>query len=98
MNQTVIVVLFAVFVGLQVGDVLTTVRALDNGATEANKIVQWVMARIGVIPALIVVKVLAVGAMLAAVILAPELARFVLAALDLLYLAVVINNVRVIRG
>ena len=52
MNETITTVLYCAFVAMQVADILTTIRALDGGCVEANKIVRWVMDKLGVVPAL----------------------------------------------
>ena len=62
MNQTVIVVLFAVFVGLQVVDIITTYKVLSSGkGVEANKFMAWAFARFNVLPTMIVLKAFAVA-------------------------------------
>jgi len=98
MNETITIILFCVFAAMQIADVLTTIHALDGGCVEANKIVRWAMDKIGVIPALAVVKVLAVGVMGVAVILSPILTGYALIALCALYAWVIINNIRAIRA
>lgn len=98
MNETITIILFFVFAAMQIADVLTTIRALDGGCVEANKIVRWAMDKIGVIPALAVVKVLAVGVMGVAVILSPILTGYALIVLCALYAWVIINNIQAIRA
>ena len=98
MNETITTVLYCAFLAMQVADVLTTIRALDGGCVEANKIVRWAMDKIGVIPALAAVKVLAVGVMGVAVILSPILTGYALIALCALYAWVIINNIKAIRA
>ena len=98
MNETITTVLYCAFLAMQVADVLTTIRALDGGCVEANKIVRWVMDKLGVVPALAVLKVAASGIMLAAVILSPILTGYALIALCALYACVIINNIRAIRA
>ena len=66
-------ILFSAIAVLQILDIFTTVRALNKGAIEANKAVAWLMARIGVIPALAVSKLALLALLLAAEAYAPSI-------------------------
>lgn len=56
------VALFAALVLLNVADAVLTVRVLDGGGRELNPIMAKAMSWIGVVPALVVVKVVALAA------------------------------------
>lgn len=48
-------------IALQVADIITTIIALRGPAHEANPIVAWFIAKIGLVPGLIVTKGLAIA-------------------------------------
>jgi hypothetical protein len=50
-------ILFALFIVLQVADVLTTMYILKRGI-ERNLVLKWIMDKIGVIPTLVISKVI----------------------------------------
>ena len=86
----------ALFALLQVADIGTTVMFLKRNGFERNPLVAKAMDRLGVIPGLVLVKTVLIGpviyfAMLGAV---PE---WVIWAMSMFYVAVVINNIMVIR-
>lgn len=54
--QTAILIMFGLFVLLQIVDAWSTVRGLQNGGREANPAIRWFMARIGILPALLLSK------------------------------------------
>jgi hypothetical protein len=63
--QLILIVLVVVLILLQIVDALTTFRIVgDKPARELNPAVRWLMLKIGVGPALMVVKFLAVVAIL----------------------------------
>ncbi len=95
----IIWILFAVFAILQFLDILTTVKVLDlPGGYESNKLVKAVMDRIGVLPALLLIKSFAVSGIAAAIFFAPDLAMIIsLAAVCCFYLWVIVNNLNVLR-
>jgi len=46
---------------LQAADIYTTLRVLSQGGREMNKLLKWLMDRIGVLPALLVSKAVVIG-------------------------------------
>jgi hypothetical protein len=46
---------------LQVADIYTTLRVLSQGGRERNKLVKWLMDRIGVLPALLASKAVVIA-------------------------------------
>jgi hypothetical protein len=54
--------LFALLVVLNIADAVLTVQVLGSGGRELNPIMTWVMKRFGVVPALILVKSVALAA------------------------------------
>jgi hypothetical protein len=94
------IILLIIFGILQAGDGWTTWEALRKpGNYEANKAVKWIMARIGVIPALILLKGGITVLMGAAVYYAPSIYLTVaLAGLCCLYAWIVFNNYKLIKG
>jgi hypothetical protein len=53
--------LLAVFIALQIVDGVTTYLVLTNGGYEKNPIVAWGMAKVGMVPALVLFKGLSVA-------------------------------------
>ena len=106
MNQTVIVVLFAVFVGLQVVDTITTYKALSSGiGVEKNKIMAWLFEKFGVLPSLIIFKLIAVALVVGCCVYLPQFYQpmeiiwpVILGLLDAFYLWVAVNNVKVLKS
>ena len=82
---------FGAFCVLQVVDFMTTYGILRLGGVELNPVVRGAMRRIGVTPALLLAKALAI----VAVFVVGHVG--VILVLDLVYLCVAINNVIVIR-
>lgn len=80
------------FVALQVGDVLTTNKALATGAKEANPIVKWLMDKIGDKWWVIKIPIIAI---MFGVIYTP--AWVILIPINILYIWVVWNNYKVGR-
>lgn len=87
--------LLAILILLQIADGLTTYAIIKRGGTERNPAVRWVMAKLGMIPALIAVKAWAVG-LLFVLYLIPN-GIYGMIPLALLYGWVIWNNVRVYR-
>ena len=56
-------ILFALLVCLNLFDVYTTVRVLRQGGTEMNPVMAWAMDKVGVIPGLLIPKIVVLGAM-----------------------------------
>ena len=89
-------ILFAIVVILQGLDAWSTALALKKpGIIEGNKLVAWMMNRIGVLPALLIIKTLFCGALAGAVFYAPSVYLTVmLAAVIAAYGVIVVNNFR----
>lgn len=91
--------LYASFVALQVGDMVTTSKALDNGAVEANPLMKGLTSSKG---AMIAVKA---GASLGTIYLSEKLwkknrtaAIATMVIMNGAYAAIVANNARIARG
>lgn len=81
-------------IALQVADLVTTVLALRGKAVKSNPIVKKVMDLIGVVPALLLLK----GIVIALFIYYQDSLQVeIVWILCLVYVAVVINNIQVIR-
>lgn len=94
MSQNLIYFLVALLVALQVADIATTYLALDRKkGTEANGLLAPLFVRFGVLPTLIVVKGGFIGLLLWG---HPYVMAEVLAALTLVYVLVVFNNMKVL--
>jgi len=63
--------IFAIFVILQVLDIYSTVKALGVGGREANPFVKKIMDLIGVLPALVILKVIVIVLIVASYIYFP---------------------------
>ena len=90
-------ILFGILVILQIVDGWSTWKALtaSSGVTEANRMIAWLMEKIGLVPALILIKLIFIGSLVPAIAYAPaEIIIFPLAALTAFYVWVVINNIR----
>lgn len=86
--------LIYIFIALQVLDAVSTVIALDGGGHEVNPILKKIMDKIGVIPALVLVK----GAAIAFFWYYQELLPDPLVLLLCLgYIWILYNNIQVIR-
>ena len=94
--MTPIQTLFAVLVALNIVDVYTTARALALGAREANPVMRKLMDRLGIVPALLLSKAVALGILWWQI--DHPWMPYVLSALCALYVYVVANNMRVIRA
>ena len=84
-----LILLLVLFAALQVSDAVLTLLILRDGGRELNPIMRWLMNKIGIVPALVWVKlglVVAVAAWVHSVLL---LAVFVA-----IYIAVVVFNAR----
>jgi hypothetical protein len=65
-------ILLAIFTVLQIADVVTTIKVLQlPNRKEANKLMSWLMERIGITQALIISKVIAVSIFVIAAYLYP---------------------------
>lgn len=79
--------LFILFVILQAGDFWTTRKVLSQGGREQNPIADWFMGKMGLVPAMLLLKVVAIAC-------AYYLIAFptVLAALCAFYTYIVVKN------
>ncbi len=83
-------------IGLQVLDLLTTVIALRNPKlTEGNWLLKPLMDKVGVLPALLLLKGMFIALLLWA---APLVPIEILYVLTVFYCWVVYNNIKLIRG
>lgn len=88
--------LFILFAVLQVADAYVTVRALAlPGKREANPIMAWFMDKLGVVPALILTKVVVVAGVFYFLDSTPLAALWLLNAL---YVAVTLRNWKILKG
>jgi hypothetical protein len=99
MPQTVHV-LAGLFLLLQVADIVSTCLALRRGGAEANPIARWAISRYPAQPAvgLTALKVLTVIPLFALPLWGAEAARITLTLAVWVYIWVIYNNVRVLRG
>jgi len=82
-------ILFVLLVGLNLVDVYTTVRVLRQGGSEMNPIMAWTMDKLGVIPGLLLPKIVVLGAIWFYLPLVPVLVMF---GLCCFYLLLVLHN------
>ena len=89
-------ILFAIVVILQVLDSYSTIRALKKpGVSEANPALAWLMGKIGIVAALVLIKGLLCVIIAAAIYWYPSgYLMGVLVGIVVVYAAVVINNFR----
>jgi hypothetical protein len=90
-------VLFLVYGVLQVADAALTVMILNAGGSETNGVMRWCMQRVGAIPALVLLKVVALAALIylayVVLVLWREAAYLMMLVADVFYLYVVSSNV-----
>ena len=86
--------LIYIFIALQVLDAVSTVIALDGGGHEVNPILKKIMDKIGVIPALVLVKCAAIAFFWYYQELLPDPLVLLLC---LGYVWILYNNIQVIR-
>lgn len=79
---------------LQAADALTTYRLLSDGGRELNPLVAYLIAKLGLVPALLISKGAVVGLLLAFTLNAPNWFPLILCAL---YTAVVFHNIKELR-
>ena len=87
-------ILLAIFIALQAGDFYTTYTIIKTGkGHEANPILAWIFSKIGYSTGLAIVKgtAIVIGFLLLQY-------WYALAILDILYVWVVYNNFKVLRG
>lgn len=98
MQQYLFFIIYGIFVIVNILDCVTTVRALQAGGTEANPVMKKVMDLIGVIPALVIMKIIALGVVAAAYVFVPPVRAWmpvIIGLFSLAYAAVVFNNYRI---
>lgn len=98
MGQYIFYIVYGIFVVINILDCVTTIRALKNGATEANPMMKKAMTIIGVIPALVIMKIIALGVVAAAYVFVPlvrDWMPIIVVLLCVAYTAVVLNNYRI---
>lgn len=87
-----IYILFALFVLLQVADAYTTIMSIKSGAKEANPVMSAVFKITGVPMGLALIKLALIALVYKFLMFYP------LIVIDLIYLAVVANNVKVMKS
>lgn len=92
MTMTMTMTLFLILAALQAGDVYTTWRVLGHGGREVNPVMAFAIQNLGMLPALIIVKI----ATLAVVWFFARIDWFLLLAC-VGYVAVLINNINEMR-
>ncbi len=106
MNQPIVLMFFVIFAALQLADIITTYKVLSSGkGAEANKIMAWLFEKFGVLPSLIVFKVLVIAIIAGCTIYLPQIYSpmeiiwaVILGLLDAFYLWVAVNNVKVLKS
>ena len=87
--------MFYAIVALQAADVLSTLYAFRHGAVEANPVMRKLMDTLGTVPGLLLPKVVYGGLVW---FYRDALTVEAVAVVTALYVAVVINNIRVAKG
>ena len=86
--------MFYIVIALQAADVLSTLYAFRNGAVEANPVMRKLMEKLGTVPGLLLPKVVYGGLVWFC---RDALTIDALAVVAALYVAVVVNNMRVAK-
>lgn len=102
----ILLTLFFIFAALQVVDIITTYKVLSSGkGVEANKFMAWAFEKFGVLPSLIIFKLIAVALMAGCCVYLPQIYQpmeiicpVILGLLDAFYLWVAVNNVKVLKS
>jgi len=91
--------LLMAFIALQIADIWTTHKCLQRpDRKEANKVIAWLMSKMGVLPALIALKVPIICAVgYVTLCLSVPWWPIALVMLCVFYAAVVVNNIRLLR-
>jgi hypothetical protein len=89
--------IFILFAALQVIDAYLTVRILSQGGRELNPMIAWFMSKLGVIPALVVLKGVGIAVVAGLVWSGNEYADEFLAVFCALYAGVVAWNYQQLR-
>jgi len=91
-------ILLGILIVLQIADYWTTMKVLQQGGHENNRVVAWIMQRLGVVAGLMLVKVFAMGiAPVAIYYLGGGYASALLGAGCVLYAWIVLDNYRQIK-
>lgn len=101
MNELCVIV-FLLFVVLQVLDVVSTTLALKKpNIVESNKLLKWLMDRVGIVPALVLSKVVAVLIVAAIYLLLPDYRLYLVIGVGVTipwYVYVIVGNFKNARG
>ena len=98
MNADIEIMLLGLFLLLQVADYWTTMRILKQGGHENNRVVAWIMQRLGVVAGLMLVKVFVMGVVAVVIYyLGGDYALPLLGAGCVLYAWIVLDNYRQIK-
>jgi hypothetical protein len=89
--------LFILFAALQVIDAYLTVRVLSQGGRELNPMIAWFMDKLGVIPALVVLKGIGIAVVAGLVWSGNEYADEFLMVFCALYVGVAVWNYQQLR-
>ena len=88
-----LIFLLGLFILLQIADAALTIKVLGLGGREMNKALRWLMVKLGVTPALAVLKAIAIVSTAVAVYVAdPFHIIITLLALDVIYVYVAVTN------
>lgn len=95
-------IIFSLFLLTQILDVVSTILALKRpNVVEKNPLLRWLMEKIGIVPALILTKVVAVLILAAIYLLLPEYRLYLMIGIGITipwYAYVVIGNFKNARG
>ena len=105
-NYMILLTLFFIFAILQVVDIITTYKVLSSGiGVEKNKIMAWLFEKFGVLPSLIIFKLIVIALFAGCSIYLPQIYppmeiiwAVVLGLMDAFYLWVAVNNVKVLKS
>jgi hypothetical protein len=89
--------LLAFVILLQVVDIVTTLVILDRGGRELNPVLAWLFNRLGAVPVLVAIKTAFCGLLLWLYVTGVDGLVYALGLLGALYVAVIVNNLRVLR-
>ena len=94
--QNLSYIILVIFIILQIGDIITTIKALKTHTNvESNPIIKFIMGKIGIIPTLLLTKIIVIGILFSAMFFYPStLLTILIGMLDILYCWVVWNNTK----
>ena len=93
MYETLYLTFFGLFICLQASDGFLTEAILRSGGKELNPVMNWVMRKIGTVPALLAVKIPMVICIWYLLDLIPEYKMLGILILDVIYFAIIGYNV-----